>query len=138
MEKKTQRLTTELEPKQKEYAEFLLNNRAQIKKMEETIKTEKDDCNSKLMNLLTDLDINKIVGPENNATITVKISKSLDEEKLLINLFEFLSIDFGLDTKKIKSLQKQLDIVRLHDLIEKSKIEKESAPFINFSDNKRK
>lgn len=137
MEKKTQRLTSELDKAKREYAEFLLVSRGQIKRIEATIKTEKDDCNTKLMALLDELGVDKIIGPETNATIATKVSKSLDEEMLLVNLINYLRLDIGIDKKSMSKISGALDVIRLKDLIDRSKVEKESAPFINFTENKK-
>lgn len=133
--KKT-RKTEELEGKTREYAEHLLSARLQVKKIEESIKTEKDSYNLSLMNLMNDLNIEKIIGPNSEAQISIKESKKLNHEILLLNLGEFLVSEIGLNKKQVDLLKKNLDGVRLRDIMEKSTDVSVGNPFVAFNEKR--
>jgi len=130
MEKKKQRLTSELSDKMKEHAEYLLDKRGELKDIEETLKQEKDFYNGKLKDLLEKLDVDIVVGPESQVAWTQRSTKTLSEELLCKNVLDFL--DLFIPSKKRKDVEKQL-FMHIGSLIEQSKEEKLSDPYVVFS-----
>ena len=130
MEKKTQRLTSELSDKMKEHAEYLLDKRGELKDIEETLTQEKDFYNGKLKDLLEKLSVDVIVGPVSQVAYTQRTTKTLSDELLCKNILGL--VENYLPAKKFKEIETVLRL-NMSALIENSKEEKLSSPYVVFS-----
>lgn len=126
-------LTSALPSKTKLLAEDLLYRRGNLKRIEEQVSKEKDDCNSQLLELIGVLGYKTIYGPDSSATMTQKTTKALNEKELVAKVLRFISpFVSDVDMKKIEGT---LTPKIMKSLIEDSKDEKLSKPFINFTFN---
>ena len=126
-------LTSDLPNKTKLMAEELLSRRGQIKRIEEQVSKEKNECNDQLLKLIDMLGYKTVYGPDSSATMTQKITRVLNEKELVAKVLNFISpFVSDVDMKKIEGT---LTPKIMKALIEDSKDEKLSKPFINFTFN---
>jgi len=128
MEKKTQRLTSELSDQMKNHVEDLLNRRSELKDIEETLKEEKDFYGKKFKEILNNLGVDTVVGPNSSITLTERVTKTLSEELFMKNLVAVL--ENYIPQRKMKEFVANFN---LSAVIENSKEEKVSDPYVVFT-----
>lgn len=128
MEKKTQRLTSELSDQMKNHVEDLLNRRSELKDIEETLKEEKDFYGKKFKEILNNLGVDTVVGPNSSITLTERVTKTLSEELFMKNLVAIL--ENYIPQRKMKEFVANFN---LSAVIENSKEEKVSDPYVVFT-----
>lgn len=126
-------LTSDLPSKTKLMAEELLSRRGNLKRIEEQVSKEKNDCNDQLLKLIDMLGYKTVYGPDSSATMAQKVTKTLNEEVLISNIITFISPFVSADG--LKNIEKVLTPKYMKAMLEDSKDEKLSKPFINFTFN---